>query len=125
MHLIDREGNDTSSLYSIYDMRRNRMVVDYETNRVTFKDNPEVWPTLPTTKKGLMMIPLTKEACDRHSSQIQYDAQLAYHTDTSNTQPSEPSTDVLPPPTPTVLRPKGRRSKRQKYTSEAFDWYTC
>ena len=71
------------------------------------------------------MIPLTKEACDRHSSQMQEDAQLAYNTDTSHIHPDEPSTDVPPPPTPTVLRPKGRRSKRQKYTSEAFDWYTC
>ena len=32
-----------------------------------FKDNPDVWHKLPTTKKGLMMIPLTKEACDRHT----------------------------------------------------------
>ena len=31
-----------------------------------FEDKPDVWHTLPVTKKGLMMIPLTKEACDRH-----------------------------------------------------------
>ena len=31
-----------------------------------FKDRPNEWHTLPTTKKGLMMIPLAKEACDRH-----------------------------------------------------------
>ena len=66
MHLIDREGNETSPLFSIDDQRRHRMVIDYEMNKVMFKDRPEEWHTLPTTKKGLMMIPLTKEACDKH-----------------------------------------------------------
>ena len=32
-----------------------------------FKDNPNVWHELPTTKKGLKMVPLTKEACERHN----------------------------------------------------------
>ena len=65
MHLIDRSGNDTSPLFSIDEMRRLRMVVDYEENKVMFKDNPDVWHTLPTTKEGLMMTPLTKEACEK------------------------------------------------------------
>ena len=43
------------------------MVVDYEDDKVMFKDNPDVWHELPTTKKGLMMVPLTKEACERHN----------------------------------------------------------
>ena len=43
------------------------MVVDYEENKVVFKDNPDIWHELPVTKKGLMMIPLTKEACERHN----------------------------------------------------------
>ena len=42
------------------------MVIDYEENKVMFKDKPNEWHTLPTTKKGLMMIPLTKEACEKH-----------------------------------------------------------
>ena len=67
MHLIDRAGNDASPLFSIDEMRRLRMVVDYEENKVMFKDNPDVWHVLPTTKKGLMMIPLTKEACEKHA----------------------------------------------------------
>ncbi len=65
MHLIDRSENETSPSFSIDDQRRHRMVVDYEENKVMFKDRPEEWHTLPTTKKGLMMIPLTKEACER------------------------------------------------------------
>ena len=65
MHLIDRVGNDTSPLFSIDEMRRLRMVVDYEENKVTFKVNPDVWHVLPTTKKGLMMIPRAKEACEK------------------------------------------------------------
>ena len=30
MHLVDRNGNETSPLFSIDDQRRHRMVVDYE-----------------------------------------------------------------------------------------------
>ena len=67
MHLIDKAGNDTCPLLSINDLRRLRMVIDYEEGKVMFKDNPDVWHELPTTKKGLVMIPLTKEACDRHN----------------------------------------------------------
>ncbi len=70
MHLIDREGNETSPLFSIDDQRRHRMVVDYEENKVMFKDRPDEWHTLPTTKKGLMMIPLTKEACERQVTTV-------------------------------------------------------
>ena len=66
MHLTDRAGNTTCPLLSINDMRQLRMVVDYEDNKVMFKDEHTVWHTLPTTKKGLMMVPLTKEACERH-----------------------------------------------------------
>ena len=68
MHLIDRAGNDTSPLFSIDEMRRLRMAVGYEENKVMFKDNPDVWHVLPVAKKGLMMIPLTKEACERHAT---------------------------------------------------------
>ena len=67
MHLIDRKGNDTCSLLSIHDMRILRMVVDYEDDKVMFKDNPNVWHELPTTNKGLMLIPLTKDACERRA----------------------------------------------------------
>ena len=62
MHPVDRVGNETGPLFSIEDMRRLRVVVDYEDNQVRFKDNPGVWHELPTTKKGLVMIPLTKKA---------------------------------------------------------------
>ena len=41
MHLIDKSGNETSPLFSIDDKRRHRMVVDYEENKVMFKDKPE------------------------------------------------------------------------------------
>ena len=42
MHLIDRDGNDTCPLPSINDLRRLRMVVDYEEGTVLFKDTPDV-----------------------------------------------------------------------------------
>ncbi len=56
-------GNETSPLFRINNKRRHRMVVDYEENVVMFKDKLDVWYTLPVTKKGLLMIPLTEEAC--------------------------------------------------------------
>ena len=68
INLIDRAGNETSPLFSMYDMRRLRMVVDYEENKVMSKDNPDIWHELPVTKKGLMMITLTNEACERHNT---------------------------------------------------------
>ena len=64
MHLIDKEGNDTCPLLSINDLRRLRIVVDYEESKIMFKDSPDVWHNLPTTKNRLMMMPLTKEACE-------------------------------------------------------------
>ena len=63
MHLIDKEGNDTCPLLSINDLRRLRMVVDYEESKIMLKDSLDVWHKLSTTKKGLMMMPLTKESC--------------------------------------------------------------
>ena len=67
MHLVDREGNATSPFFSIDDMRRHRMVVDYAENKVMFEARPGEWNTLPATRTGLMTILLTKEACDRHT----------------------------------------------------------
>merc|ERR1712197_237540 len=67
MRLIDKVGNDACPLLSINELRRLRMVIDYEEGKVMFKNNQDVWHTLPTTKKGLMMIPLTKEACERYN----------------------------------------------------------
>ena len=40
MNLIDREGNETSPLFSIDDKRRHRVVVDYEESKVMFKKQP-------------------------------------------------------------------------------------
>ena len=94
MHLIDRNGNETSPLFSIDDQRRHRMVVDYEENKVMFKDRPGEWHTLPTTKKGLLMIPLTKEACERHA-------------------PSSSST-APPPPEPVFSNTDGKKRRRRK-----------
>ena len=51
-------------------MRKNRMVVHYENNKVMIKDHPDVWHELPTTAegdKGLMLIPITEEAVRKYS----------------------------------------------------------
>ena len=64
MYLIDKERNDACPLLSINDLRRLRMVIYDEEGQVMFKDNPDVWHELPTTKKEMMMLTLTKEACE-------------------------------------------------------------
>ena len=51
MHLIDKAGNDTCPLLSINDLRRLRMVVDYEEGKIMFKYDLDVWHKLPTTNK--------------------------------------------------------------------------
>ena len=43
----------------------SRVVIDYEASSISFKDDPRRWYKLPTTDRGLMLIPLTKEACHR------------------------------------------------------------
>ena len=42
MHLIDEAGNDTCPLLSITELRRLRMVIDYEEGKVMFKDKPDI-----------------------------------------------------------------------------------
>merc|ERR1712242_45136 len=102
MHLIDRAGNDTCPLLSIHDMRILRMATDHEDNKVMFKDNPDVWRGLPTTKKGLMMIPLTQEACERH-----------------NKKSSSSSTPPPPQPLPTAPKRKRNKKKEKVFAAEA------
>ena len=93
MHLIDKAGNDTCPLLSINDLRRLRMVVDYEEDKVMFKDNPNVWHELPVTKKGLLRIPLTKDACERHAK-------------------------TPPPPQPTAQRNPKKTKSEKAFVSE-------
>ena len=52
------------------------MVIDYEANKVMFKDKPDVWHSLPSTSEdnGLMLIPLTQEAVEKYASD-------AYHVE--------------------------------------------
>ena len=70
-HMIDKTGNETLPLYPITEMRTNRMVVDYESNKIMFKDKPGEWHELSTTggERRLMLTPLTQEAVDRYSPQ--------------------------------------------------------
>ena len=66
MHVIAKKGNDTAPLLSIKEMRQNRMVVDFEEDKVMFKDKPGEWHKLPRTKKGLLLLPITKKAVKKH-----------------------------------------------------------
>ena len=83
-------------------MRTLRMVVDYEDGTIMFKDRPDIWHKLPTTRKGLMMIPLTKEACDRFAVAI--------------------------PPPPQQSKPtrkKGRKKKEKILAADTWDNCDC
>ena len=116
MHLMDRNGNETSPLFSIDDQRRHRMVVDYETNQVMFKDRPKEWHTLPTTKKGLLMIPLTKEACDRHMAT----------TTPKESLPESGATEKIPsPPEPTFNVNKSKKPNRKRHSCISFACQDC
>jgi len=68
-HLIDKEGNETKPLLPISEMRKHKMVVDFELNKINFKNQPGVWHTLPTTNRGLLLVPLTQEAVERYHTQ--------------------------------------------------------
>jgi len=101
-HLIDKEGNETKPLLPISEMRRHKMVVDFELNKINFKTQPGVWHTMPTTNRGLLLVPLTQEAVDRYqhpqdtnnveSQETGHDGKDNDHGDTA--VPPEP----LPPP---------------------------
>lgn len=54
--------------YPVSEMRRKRMVVDFEDSKVLFKDRPEHWHKLPTTEKGLLLLPLTKAAVEHYEA---------------------------------------------------------
>ena len=72
LHLVDKEGNTTLPLFPISEMRQQGMVIDYSENKVSFKTNPNKWYKLPTTGAGgtgLMMIPLTAEACEKFDAE--------------------------------------------------------
>ena len=70
-HLIDKEGNETLRLYPTTELRKNKMVVEYEVNKAMLKDKPDAWHDLPTIggPRGLMLIPLTQEAVDWYTPQ--------------------------------------------------------
>ena len=65
LHCIDKKGNDTLPLFPISEMRRLGMIVDFEQSSISFKSQPGKWHKMPTTSKGLMLIPLTKEAVEK------------------------------------------------------------
>ena len=51
-------------------LKANRVLVDYELNRIQYKGDPKrKWHTLPTTSNGLMLLPLTREAARRLSTE--------------------------------------------------------
>ena len=56
MHLTDRHGNETSPSFSIDDQKRHRTVVDYEENKVMFKD-PEQVLRLAASVWGSLRLP--------------------------------------------------------------------
>ena len=83
-----------------------------------FKDRPTEWHTLPTTKKGVMMIPLTKEACDRNVP----------HSEPAGMLSDGSSRHVPPPPEPTGMLSEGfqevkpRKAKKMEKKPLSAAW---
>ena len=67
LHCMDNPGNKTLPLFPISEMRRLGMIVRYSTSEISFENNPGVWHKMPTSSKGLMLIPLTEEAVERYT----------------------------------------------------------
>ena len=93
LHVVDQPGNLTPPLFSIEDMRKHRLVVDFEENAVSFKDRPGVWHSLPCTQKGLLLMPLTEEAVQRFKTSsdkaMLAETQEQTKTDLYETEPPE------------------------------------
>ena len=66
MHLVGRAGNDTACFLSIDVIPRHRMVVVYVEGHAMFKGQPDKLLALAVAKTGLIMIPLSKDTCERH-----------------------------------------------------------
>ena len=83
-HLIDKKGNTVAPLYPISEMKKNKMVADFETDSILLKEEGK-WHKLPTTDKGLMLIPLTEEAvartCEPGQSSSSWDADTVNKVD--------------------------------------------
>ena len=82
LHCIDKKGNETLPLFPISEMRRLGMLVDFEENSISLKKSPGISHKMPTTSKGLMLIPLTKEAVEK----FQDEANLADTSSSSTTK---------------------------------------
>ncbi len=65
LHIIDTPNNHTPPLYPITEMKKRKLIVDYDEDKMCFNDDPTKWYKLPTQKKGLLLIPMTKEACEK------------------------------------------------------------
>ena len=86
-----------------------------------FKEAPNIWYKLPTTRKGLLMIPLTKEACERHGIEPE-------HVDFAITHKKKKK-----PPKITSIRPspsRGSTASAETPTSSPFlendeDYFSC
>ena len=65
---MDKKSNRTLPLYPVGEMKRKKMVIDFEDSKVSFKDQPGTWHKLPTTEKGLLLLPLTKTAVEYYKN---------------------------------------------------------
>ena len=65
LNLADVSSTGTAPLYPISELKKNKVIIDYDTNELCFKSQPDVWHPVPTTSKGLMLLPVTQQAVER------------------------------------------------------------
>ena len=77
LHLVDKDNNQTPPLLGIDTMKAKKMIVDFETGKCLFKDDPSrQWHQLPRTERGLLLMPLTAEANARYGISDREEASL-------------------------------------------------
>ena len=66
MNLVDKPGNTVLPLFSMAELERLKLTVNFETGHCALADKPGKWYKLPRAPNRLLMIPLTEEAVLKH-----------------------------------------------------------
>ena len=67
LHVVDTPNNETPPLIGVDYLTEKKAVVDFEEGLIKFKTEKHAkWKRLPRSERGLLLVPLTEEAQQRH-----------------------------------------------------------